>query len=484
MEALERAGIAPSRIIEAEPANPFISAESLWQISSCQPGRHVSPYVIEGRVRNDILTGIGQTTYAQNATVTAGTYMAIFWYPQIATLNGSTSGLKIVNLNASGAGSFLTIADLGSGVSYETVYGVVSGFTDKFFVHNGSLSVVLRAPKATAAGSVWIGSFTYSQLRVQNVTVGFMQNIGKEFDLKLSPNFSLKNTVENRDIVDYAGAVNVADAQVGNEKVCFALISPGAFQSLTDSSNIAYLIDVQTSVNYAWTPDISVPMLAKMAYNSTRHPQPTKLELDLCQELDDVLTGYPCIVSDADTETIKSGLAMCSGGGRPTQDVLSSLSFKWDRNRRSSPSTAADMSFGLMLDIDRPIMDLSPVYSFLSWVARREGSIIDFDTLPPEILDLYDEFEALRDDLINRMKSLQTTQAEYAQTIRNLPCREYVKHGKTTLQYFYDEDWHTWEYVWSRLSASELESVISLPDTKRGKSSSVGKTSISLKKST
>lgn len=461
--ALLAAGVAPAPVIEAEPADPNLSAESLWQLSCCRPGRYTSPYIIDGRVRSDICTGVGQTSYSETVTPAGDDYTLILFYPQIATINATVSGLHIDPAfdPITGAVNVTTLNTVD--VPYADVWGNIAGFSDKFFVHNASLDIVLRAATVTTAGSVWIGSFNFNNVRTQNITLSMLKNRGKEIDLKETTRFSLKNTVGNRELVDYAGAVTQADATIANEKICYALISANPFQNITTGANVPFVIDITTNCNYAWTPDIGVPMLAKMGYsNISNYREPSKSEQALCQTLDDVLVVYPMLVSEADTGFIKSSLITASLGKKLDTDVVKRLSLHWERDD-SSRFLPHENSSHMWSDIpDDSHPDLSQLSLFLTWESARECTTTDIESLPPEVLDKYDEMDSIRNELVQMIQNHNSHDRRRARTIRKLPQRSNTRHGKTSQQYLFDEDWRSYDYVWNRLVANDLDTSLAI----------------------
>lgn len=438
----------------AAPDDPRMSAESQWQLSCCQPGTIHSPYVIDDKVRQDICTGVGKSDRIEAASGLS--YVCIFWFPHIGTI-GNGSGFYIT---VAAAADPITQADL---ITLQTagtaLYGDTAGFSDRFYVYSGSLDVVLRAPEATRSGSVWIGSISWAQFQTNPKTVTQLRQRAKEFDLKDSARFSLKSTVLDRNIVDYinrgAGTPESFQAPIWNEVISYAIISPQAFRNITDGASVNYSVDINVRVNYAWVPEFTAPMLTGAGVgNRTQHPPPTETERALNEELNNIIPQYPMIVPDSDVETIKRALQMALKSQKYTLDPLQPLASFWAADHRSRIHIPDN---GMRLYTSPVIGGPSPgalnLASFLKWEPGREASVMDLDSLPPDILDKYDEFDELRRQIVEMIEVLKKEDDETRSKIKLLETRTFVKHGESIIQYRYDGDWRAFDYVFSRLSA-------------------------------
>lgn len=450
-------GTMSAEMMNAAPEDPRMSAESQWQLACCRPGTTHTPYVIDEKVRQDLPTGVGKTDLLANHS--GQFYVLFMWFPHIGTIGGGSGYYSVIG----NGGDLVNFADvIGGQVNSAAVYGDVAGFTDKFYVFNGSLDIVLRAPEATRSGSVWIGSISWSQLQAGARSFNQLRQRAKEFDLKDSARFSLKATVSDREIVDYlnrgAGTADGVNAPIWNELVAYAIISPQAFRNITNGDPVAYNADINVRVNYAWVPEFTAPMLTGTGVgNRTNHPPPTEYEKALTDELDLIIPHYPMIVPESEYNVIKAALHTALRGQKYNLDPLQSMANFYAQDYRSRIHV---QDTGMRLYAPKPLPhQITPAIlnlaSFLKWEPGREAGIVDLDSMPPDILEKYDEFDALRSEVVIMIEGLNKTEIDISLKIRSLENRQTQRHGETIVQYRYDDDWRSYDYVFSRLLALE-----------------------------
>lgn len=479
-QALLEAGIVAPDTAQVRPMDPSTSLESQYQLAGCSPGNFECPFVVDGKVRSDLATSIGSNSYIQTVTPNATDYMVICWYPSLGQTVLNASGLYMSLIGP--AGTVSTI-DLTTGaVGSVPVWGVTGGFADKFTPFHSSLEIILRATAVTVAGSVWIGSFTWSNITQNLMTVPFLRSRAKEYDLKESCRFSLRNSIQERALIDASGTAAVADSLAFSERVAYALISPGAFLNITTGAPTPFTIDTTIRANYVFAPDVAIPMLSRMTgARFSGHASPTPAEAALCDELEDAISPYPEIVPNDIVDEISRALHLAARGKKSDNHPLAKLSTKWSKKDNFTwTGSAGHWVTDTLKDQIENYQDLTSLVGILEWSPTREAASCDLERLNPDILDLYDEFDDTRQRLIDVLKESAQKETEIRERIKKLETRQHTKHGKTLSQYFFDDDWRSYDYVRSRLDqlslpeAKSVTTIFTVPES-RDKSKSLNR---------
>lgn len=485
-------GLQPIKAIASLAGDSRLAASTQWTLAMSRPGVIETPYVVDGQIRSDINTSIASVSQliTVDTSATPNNYFLVLWSPVLGSTSFANSGLywsALAPATTVGAGALTACA------ATATIYSNVTGWTDKFFTFGGTIDVTCRSPAANVSGSVWLGALTYAQLAANAQGTTELRSRGYELDLKNGTSFSLKCGIQNASLVDAQPGAVLGDGLYQDEMISYALFSPATFQSTTAGTVMPWQLDMSINVNFAWVPDSSTPVMAKMVM---RHPvsekPPKPAEKEFADELDELVSRSPVPVSNPVVlERVVADIAAgvnpsppppppglrvpnMSGpdiltpdhrGGLSAEVLARGLSRLRPVGSYESGSPMVNPFFtpehaggmlraSLTSACELPhIIDYVTPSVWLEWTASKEVRRFDSDSWDPETAELWEMMLDLKDQLLEKFKE----RAQFEDTLRDLiktsETKTEYKSGKSSIKYKFEGEYKDFSYIRARLTA-------------------------------
>lgn len=231
-----------------------LSPELAFQISATRPGVYNTPYVRGGVVDPSVSTGIA-TGYVELACTASSQATFPCTIIMLSTDPNYCGGGGVKMAQLTDATAFST-ADLGTGFTSSEVWGITTGFTDKYQIYQLCARLTIRAAAANIAGVAYVGRISRTQLASSSMTLADFRRVGIEIDLKSNTTFELRANILDRESMHSSGTTLSEE-----ESFTYAILPSNVALSTSTAAVMDYTVAVSVAGNYAWIPDFKTPAL-------------------------------------------------------------------------------------------------------------------------------------------------------------------------------------------------------------------------------